>query len=354
MADIALVIDGEAYQGWTQVEIRRSLDQIADGFGATLVSPFSSVKGPPALDEWSPVQLIVDGAVVVDGYVTQVSDGYNADSVWVSVSGASRTIDLVHCSVPATRRWRNRDLVQIVSDVTQPHGIDVYCDELPPKVERFASKPGETVFELIDRLIREHGMRAVALGDGLGLTRTGTGVAPAALVTGQTILECTRDRNAEERFSDYIFKAQVAGADDAYGEAAVSPKAEVGDLGVTRFRPMLVRTDSGRGSAGLKARAEWERNTRAGKSHRLTYRVAAGGGDLSTCWYAGPQLWAPNMIVTVRDSILGLDERLLVTDVVMTLSVDGGHSCEVTITHPDAYLPERPPKKKKKGTGLPW
>ena len=354
MADVTVVIDGEAYAGWTKVEIRRSIDQIADGFGVTLVSRFSSVGGPPALDEWSPVQLVVDGEVVVDGYVTSVSDGYNADSVWVSVSGASKTIDLVHCSVPATKRWRDRDLVQIVSDVTSPHGIDVYCDETPAKVARFASKPGETAFELIDRLIREHGMRAVALGGDLGLTRTGIKVAKVPLVTGQTIIDGSRERGAEDRFSDYIFKAQIAGNDKAYGEAATNPKAEVTDAGVPRFRPLLVRTDAPRGTAGLKSRAEWERNTRAGKSHRLTYRVHAGLGDLSTCWYAGPELWAPNMLVAVRDDIIGVDAKLLVTDVVMTMDAETGHGCELTLVHPDAYIPERPPKKKARKSSLPF
>ena len=351
---VEVVIAGEKFGGWTKVEIRRSIDQIADGFGVTLVSKFSSVGGPPELDEWSSVQLVVDGEVVVDGYVTGVSDGYNAESVWVSVTGASRTIDLVQCSVPKTQRWRDRDLVQIVSDVAAPHGIDVYCDEITPKIARFASKPGETCFELIDRLVREHGMRAVALGADLGLTRTGGRVAGAALVTGQTIIDGSRERQSDERFSSYVFKGQVAGTEAAFGEASIRPRGEVQDLGVPRYRPLLVRTDAARGSAGLEARAAWERNTRAGKAHRLTYRVHAGRGDLSTCWYAGGELWAPNLLVSVQDRILGVDEQLLVADVVMSLDVEAGHTCELTLAHPDAYLPERPPKKKKKGTGLPW
>lgn len=355
MADVELRIGGSAYPGWTQVEIRRSLDEVADSFGVTLVSPFSSIGGVPDLDEWSEVKLVVDGEVLVDGYVTGVSDGYNAESVWVSVSGAARTIDLVHCSVSATKRWKNRDLVDIVSDIAQPFGIDVISDEITPMADRFATKSGETAFEAIDRLIREHGMRAVSLGDSLGLTRTGTRVSSAALVTGRTILEGGRERSAEERFSNYIFKGQIAGREDAYGKAATNPKGEVTDDAVPRFRPLLVKTDAGRGSAGLKARAEWERNTRAGKAERLTYKVHAGPGDLSTCWYAGSDgVWAPNTLVPVRDEFLGVDAQLLVVDVTLTIDANEGHACSLSLAHPNAYIPERPPKKKKKGSTFSW
>lgn len=354
MAEVSLLVEGQLHPGWQRVEIVRSMDDFVDTAALQLTSPLSSVTGPVEIDEWSEAEVLIDGRTVIAGYVLAVTDAYTRDSYTVNVTAASRAIDLVHCGAGAAKkRWANVTIADIVADLVAPYDLDVVTTEVTDRVPRFAVKIGETVFEAIDRLVREHGMRALSLDDGtVALTRTGASTLPTALVSGKNIVSGSRQRSSEDRFNTYIFKSQTAGTKDSYGEAATEPKAEVVDEGVPRFRPMVVRKDAARGSAGLRARAEWERNTRAGASRTLTYQVLSGP-DLSECWYAAPgQLWAPNYLVGLRDDFFGIDAELLITEAKLSRD-DGGTKAFVTLAHPEAYLPERPPKKKGK-KGFVW
>lgn len=217
----------------------------------------------------------------------------------------------------------------------------------------------------VERLGKDYGLRVVSFPDGdIQYTRAGIEtLADVVIHSGINVVSGGVSRSANERFSDYVFKGQKTADDDNLGE--VNTSHQVTDSGVTRYRPLLIETDEQvRNSKGqftkeknkspLQLRAEWERNTRAGRSRQLTYDVC-DPDDLSLSWEMPGrpgELWRSNTIVTVIDPFLDIDGQYLVTAVTLVRD-ESGTRTSLTLTFPEAYETELPPKKKGK-KGFTW
>lgn len=360
---LVLLVEGQEYSGWTNIQIVRSLDALADTFDLGLVTRGSSEPPPHNLAECDECEILYDGEKLIHGWIDSITEGYSGTSSTLVVSGRSRAGDLVDCTA-LHKPWRSTPLLKIASDICDPFGIRVSSDVSDLPTERyFKLSEGETAFAALDRLARDHGMRVVSEPDGSVLfTRTGLLRFPnVAIEHGVNVVSASFTRSMEERFGKYIFKAQLAASDEVNG-AAASKKFEVVDDGVGRYRPLVIERDSqGRSSGGqftsekvthdLQAAAEWERNTRAGKARQLTYEVV-NPDDPSRSWEHAEGLWEPNTIVTVRDPYYQLDGEFLVVEARFTLD-QGGTRTSLRLTAPEAYEPKKPPKKKKK-KGYSW
>lgn len=353
MADeLKLRIAGEKdeFVGWTSIAVTRSLDALADSFQLNIATGFHVGQPSMQIEEMDECQILLGSEVVLSGYVDTVDRKYDATSSTLSVTGRSRAGDLCDCTA-IHKPWSKTPGLQIAADLCKPFGIQVSSDVGALPDERyFKLGKGDTVFDALDRLAREAGLRVVSYPDGsVRFTKTGILRYPDVLIaTGHNVISGSMRRSGEERYSDYVFKAQVAARDDFNGDAAASVKFEVKDDGVTRFRPLVVHTDGQKGAAALERAATWERNTRAGKARELVYEVG-DPRDMAASWSHKHGIWEPNIIVAVRDTEFGVEEELLVKEVVLTLD-DRGTRAQVTLCHPNAYDIKAPkPAKKKKG-----
>ncbi len=365
MPELLLRIDDYDVIGWQSVEVQRSLDQIADSFAVALTSPLSSRPPPTPIRQGSEVVVLYDKERVLVGYIDEVNESSNASSFSLSITGRSRSKDLVDCSALHKGAWRNMSLVDIASEIAEPFGLKVSTDLVDLPTEKlFRLQDSETAFGAIDRLVRLHALRVVSDPNGdLLLTRTGLLRFPEVVIErGVNVVEGGIRRSETERFSEYIFKASLAADDDNYGEGNAASFA-VADAGVLRYRPLIVHREgiprSGpKGSKqkhDLELAAQWERNTRAGKSETLSYRVILPGA-VARSWEMPRDrgLWTPNTIVGVRDASHDIDGQFLVTSVTFRRSAAGTETL-LELTHPEAYEPEKPPtKKKKKSRGAVW
>lgn len=368
MPDFVLKLDGYSIEGWTAISITRSLDALADTFDLQLTTEVSSKPPPVEVNEGQACEILYGDEVLISGYIDTVDLSYNATSTSLTVSGRSKAGDLVDCTAvkPGKRTggsWKNSNFLTIANDIVGPFGIKAFCDLGDPVETYFKLTEGESCFDALERLGKDYGLRVCSFPDGdIQYTRAGLEVLPDVTIqTGINVISGGVSRSCTERFSDYVFKGQKLADDDNAGE--VNTSHLVTDDGVGRYRPLLIETDEQvRNSKGqftkeknkspLQLRAEWERNTRAGKSRQLTYDVC-NPDDLSHSWeMRAGELWRPNIIVTVLDDFLGIDGQYLVTSV--TLVRDGnGTRTSLALTFPEAYETELPPRKKKK-KGFVW
>lgn len=349
---LVLLVEGEEYDGWTNIQIVRSLDALADTFDLGLVTRGASRPPPPNLAEGDECKVLYDGETLISGWIDAIKDDYNASSSTLVINGRSRAGDLVDCSA-VHKPWRTTPILQIAGDLCKPFGITVSSDIVDLPVEKyFKLTDGETVFAALDRLARDHGLRVISKPDGsVMFTRTGLLRFPnVAIETGVNVVSGSRQRSQEGRHSPYIFKAQLAASDTTNG-ADASTKYQLVDDGVTRYRPLVVEVEGQRGKKALEEAAAWERNTRAGKARTLSYEVV-NPDQPSRSWENAEGLWEPNTIVTVRDSYYEIDGEFLVTEARLTLD-NGGTKTSLQLTAPEAYEPKKPPKKKKK-KGYSW
>lgn len=369
MADLVLRLDGYDIEGWTAISVTRSLDQLADTFDLQLTTELSSRPPPVEISEGQACQLLYGEEVLISGYIDTVDFSYDATSTSLSVSGRSKAGDLIDCTAvrPGNRTggsWKKTSLLSIANDICEPFGITVYCDLGDPIESYLKLSEGETCFSALERLGKDYGLRVVSFADGdIQYTRTGLTRYPDVVIeSGRNVVAGGVTKSLSERFSDYLFKGQLSASDETSG-GDVNTAHLVLDDGVGRYRPLLIETDEQvrnakgqftkeKNKSPLQLRAEWERNTRAGRSQQLSYQVC-DPSDLSLSWEMGSYgLWAPNVIVSVVDSFLGIDGQFLVTSV--TLTRDGsGTRTSLQLTFPEAYETELPPRPKKKN-GFTW
>lgn len=342
------------------MSIDRSLDSLANTFSVESTTRWnldSKTDISIRIDEGDPVEVWFDGAQLLSGYVDEVSESLGPDSWSVSISGRSKAGDLCDCSA-APKTWRNTPALDIARALCEPFGIGVVVAPgvvLETSVRRFKADGDDTVQECLERLAKVAGVRVVSDSEGdIQFTGPGSRRALTALVFGENIQSLYRSQSGADRFSNYFFRVQRSGTGDLYGSDAAHVKASVVDEGVTRHRPLRVQAERQGSVKELERRAAWERNTRAGRAYSLVVDFQA----LERTWRCGPGLsdiWDANLLVDVDIPVFGIEcETMLISQVTLTFGEDG-YGASLRLTAPEAYLPDKPPlKKKKKGGSTGW
>ncbi len=228
------------------------------------------------------------------------------------------------------------------------------------------------------------------------------GKCELALEEGVNILSISGDFDFIDRFSEYIVKGQQSGANaaaagssksslagveivtgdakpngntpgnasanapgDASKQASTTQKAaaptsgRMADAEITRYRPLVIVSESEASAQTPAMRAAWEATVRAARSVKLNVTVQGWRQNLPG--QEEGKLWVPNQIVQVISPTLDIDEWLLIVSCQYELS-DSGTTCQLTLSRPDAYklLPEIPKgnakggkSKSKTASGLP-
>lgn len=368
--DIELLVGDNRFTGWTRVEVVRSLDQFADAWSVEAITRWAVTPDPDismAIDLGDEAEFWWGELELVRGWLDEISENA-AEREWsIGLAGRSRAGDLVDCTAIRKGSWRERSVLEIAKDLVAPFGLTVVVGALADfdvtvtsekavsttkrdRLGRFAVDGEETVADCLQRLAAFAGVRVRSTPRGdVEFYEPGKKIAPTALRWGGNIRSVGRQRSMAERFSDYVIRAQVNNS-DAWNAKAASVGASVKDPGVLRHRPLRIKSKVGAAKDKLHRKAEWERNTRAGKSDVLEVQVYAA----ERTWLAGPGMtWEPGMLVPTYVPHLDLDAMLLVKDVNLSYGADG-FAARLTLTHPEAYQPEVPPKKKGKKGKYSW
>jgi prophage tail gpP-like protein len=346
MSELILKVNGKKYGGWQRVDIDRGMEQIAGTFSVELTERWHGHDQPWSIMPGNECAVLIDGAVVITGYVDEVNPHYDADGHGVTISGRDRTGDLVDCSaIHKGGEWTNATLQRIAADLCAPFGISVTVQaSVGAAFPKFTIQQGEAVFEALDRAAKQRGVLLMSDGAGnLVLGRTGTGRVGTILAKGQNIEQGQGQFSHRDRHSQYIIKGQSPGSDySSSPEHHTQTRSTAVDSAVTRYRPLIVIADQGDGST-YQDRAVWERNIRAGKGSRVTYTV--------TGWRHNGGLWMPNQLVRVQDDWIGIDDELLICQVRLSLS-ESGSQTTLDLCRKEAFdliaLPDTTRKHKRK------
>jgi prophage tail gpP-like protein len=311
---ITLKVGGRKRDDWTTVVVNRSIEQLAGEFRFDYADRAGSLMQPLEFDEGDECTVSIGNTDVIAGYIDNIRISYDKETHTIAVSGRGKTGDLVDCSaIHQSGKWKDSLLQTIATDLCDPFDIDIVIDPTAAaaasvKFTQFSIQEGEAVFEALSRLAQMRGMLAVTDdGTQVRFTQAGNRRNPIPIELGVNVLGGIRDGNTRDRFQIYTFKSQMVATDEFFGAAAATPKYGVTDDGIDRYRPLVVIAEGQGNAADLKRRTEWERNTRAGKSRRLTHRVQG--------YYHGMKVWTPNEIVRVTDPFLRVDDDLLIVSV---------------------------------------
>jgi len=336
---VTLKLGGQIHGGWTEVAIESSLTSVSDSFTVSITDLYPGQQASFAVAAGNPCSLAIGDTTLITGYVNDVDISYDAASHRVTLRGRDKTGDLVDSSalVSGVGAWNGVSVMTIASQLLAPFGISV-SSTVPDTAKVLAGhalQMGETVWECLDRAIRQYGVMAMADGNGnVVLTRPGEGGALAEARLGANILAATAAFSERETFRDYYVLGQFPGGSDAYSDPRVTSgaSAQASDPNVTRYRPLIVQVECNTSDMTfLPTRAAWEAAYRSGKGRRFTVTVA-GWRDVNGA------LYLPNTMIRLEDDILGCHETLLVVSVKLTLS-DAGQLTELVLCRKEAFLP---------------
>ena len=347
--ELSLVVNGMIHEGWKQVTVRSSIEELAHSFSVEYSQRWSNSGSPVAINPGDAVQVRIGDTLAVTGYVDDTSEDYDASTHSVSVTGRSKTADLIDCStVHKGGAIRGKDLRQVAELLCEPFGITVSLSEPGLDIGDAANvqvQDGESVFETLNAIARKEGVLLLTDPAGnLVLSRASSEPkASLELRTAENIKRGTLRSSHRDRYSSYLLKGQAPGSAALKGVGAASMKYVTTDDAVARYRPFVI-VDSNTTLSRMQQRAAWERNTRAGRALALTYDVQG--------WTNMYGLWQPNTLLRVVDTFLGIDAELLVTSVDLQRSLDGGRTARLEVQPRETFdvlKPPKPPKRQKKG-----
>jgi prophage tail gpP-like protein len=360
LSTLTIRLDGTglSWTKWTRASIGRDLQNIAGVFEVEYIDegriaqalPNQVNSGPffQVVTAGMPCTILIDGEVVLVGYLDDVDVDWEGASIRARLHGRDKTGDLVDCAAlpngPA--EFRGVDLLHVAQIVCTPFGIKVHADaDIGLPFDRLSANPHETAMAFLEKAARQRAILLVSDGvGGLALTQGGNSAGPSPLTRPGNILSGGLKSSWQRRFSDYYVKGQTdghtargttpaaldssvvpltSGADPDYVVHTATVRSTVLMTGhaidpqITRYRPTVRLTRSQSGMSTTQEQAEWALRVARGEGDVLAYRLVT--------WRAGPSnaLWRPNQVVSVTDPYAGVDKPMLIAGVQFSLGEDG-------------------------------
>ena len=329
MSDLALKVGGKIHRGWTEIRLRKSLEELANSFQLVLTSRWDESGDVSPIQAGSLCEITIDDVLVLSGFIDDIAPSYSAKEHSLSVSGRSKTGDLVDCS-GAGRQFKNQTLLQITKTVCNPFEITV--KDQANNSENFKQatlEAGETYFEFLSRLASIRALRLQSDANGnLVITRTNKTVVRQPLELGNNILSANGQFSHRDRFDEYRVQGQQPGDDLTFGTAAAHISASATDTRIKRHRPTLIVADNAVTLQDCKQQSEWQRNTNFGRGLNVVYTVNG--------WMHSEGLWAENTLVKIKDKWLGIDDTWIISSVQFVLD-DKGERTELQVMPKEAF-----------------
>lgn len=341
---IKILIDNSEYSGWKNFTFRKGLGTLAHQFSFSIPDKWEPLGFPVLFNEGDPVQIFIDDTKISTGYIDDVGINESSKSHGVTVTGRSKTADLVDCSFEGPPySWKQVKLGELAVTLTAPFNIEVFTTAtLPNDLFDFKLKTGESPFEAIDRKAREFGILLGTNVDGnLLFTNNQKQSAKTRLQPGFNIIEYDKTSSLENRFSKYIIKGQDKGRGrKAYSESLGKILGTAVDEGVGRNRPKIIKVSSSTTATIAQKKAAWEAGVRWGKSLSVDIVVA----DFYQTGFS--DLWNINEFVPVKIKNANIDQRMLISDLEFSRSQEGSITT-LTCVRPEAFLRDPLPSVRK-------
>lgn len=343
--NVRLLVAGKEFEGWKSVAIQAGIERQVRDFDLSITNAWpGNTEIPRRIHPGDACELYIGDDKVLTGYVDATPVSYDATSVTVGVRGRSKTADLVDCSaINEPGRWSGAKVERVAADLAQPYGITVIAQVDTGAVVSHAIEQGETVFESIDRMLRGEQLATDNAKGELVLIEVGSaGVATTALELGENILSCDAPLDFKDVYTEYLVKGQRPGSDDEFGEEVSQETASISDDTLSRRRVLMIKQGGKSDGVTATARVEYERAHRKAMALASTYTVQG--------WrQADGTLWLHNMLVRVKDDMVGFDDEFVIAEIGYKLS-SAGMLLTIKVGPKDGYV-NKPPKGKKKGEG---
>lgn len=331
--EVVIVVGNTVFDGWQQVSITKNLESIANQFSISLFDKFEGLREEWPLKPGVEVKININAQRVITGRIEKLDVNYTDEDRSFTISGRSKPGDLVDCMHTGRAEFVNVNLENLAKELVEPFGLKVFLSVEPKSIAKFAVKPGETVFEALDRAARAQGFFFISTREGnIRLTRAARARAITSLEQDINIMSANATFDDSQRHSEYIVKGQTVGLPDFNGANVSQPEGSASDLAITRHRPFIMVAEGNSDTPQSKTRAEWESSSRLAKATRVNVTVQGWTQSEGT-------IWGINQVIKLSSRFLGIDRDMLITSVNHTDGTESGKTTTMTLVDPQSYNP---------------
>ena len=334
--DLKLRINGASLSGWTSVRVTRGIERMPSDFDISLTERFPDDASIVVAQPGDKCEVLLGTDVVITGYVNRFQPTIGKEAHTIRLTGRSMSQDLVDCSAEwPSGQISGSSALQVAQKLAQPYGIKVASEaDAGPTIPQFNLIIGESAYDVIERVCRYSGLLVYDKPDGsVVLAQTGKKKAASGFAQSVNAQLANFTWADDQQFSEYdVFGLSM----NTFVDAGIlnQPLARVADPNVKRHRLKYFVAESGAAGVELsKKRALWEASRRLGRAWRVmvtadSWRDSAG------------KLWEPNTLAPVTFPILRLAAKELCIGEVTYKRDERGTTAEVTLSLPDAFLPQ--------------
>lgn len=345
------------YNHWESVSITSEMNTLARSFTlqVTALLP-NSISVLNKLETGDLVQVYIGNDLVLTGYIDKTPISYDATSVTATISGRSRTEDLIDCCpapaglkieslVSATsnkwssaykdednvvevnekevtaRSWNKVPLKKIIAKLIAPYSIQLIDESGDSTLNRETThtvKPTETILKALSNLVLSDDIWFIDNEKGnLVIVKKGSNEAVDTLQLTKNVLSASADFDSTQRFSNYEMIGTASGNNQSFGAKCNINGCEV-DTEILRYRYLCTENKNQANTSVNKKGISGEALYRSSQYQKVTYTVQG--------WrQSNGELWKVNTIVSVIDNILfdTREAKMLIQKVTYNLNDHG-------------------------------
>ena len=244
-----IIAAGQKYRNWETVEVSRDFSEVVSNITLSVaeISPqggkdWSSVRLKPG----DPMTAYLAGKLVATGHVIVRQAAYNKDNHSVRFIAQSLVADLIDTTVEAKPgQYRKSNLKQIAGSVLKPFGIDFSISGSPDGADkifdRVSVQPGESPFQLIERLCRMRNLHLIDDAQGnLTASRRDSVEIVGDLQEGRNILSAELVWNEKYEFNRIKTLIDEHGTDQKWADEVCGISATATNPNLRRYKPLHI------------------------------------------------------------------------------------------------------------------
>ena len=332
---VSLKVAGRSYVGWTNVSVVTDLKSLFRSFSASGSRRIDG--GGVAKVEFhvgDSVEVFIGADKVITGLVTKVDVVYKSSSVSITVQGMGRLWAMCTSALPlgVPRSYENMPLPRLLETIAGHFGVRVVSTVQVLDKESMSFSSEDTVGEKLKGFLKRKSILLTEDAEGRLVIEKAqsSGTACEHIESGKNILNGQKTDDAQGLYSLYVVYGQGANPDST--RSVQDNQLRYGYKGSLRQIRVLGKKQTGNATlTDVRARARLLYANSEYSVSTLTYTLRGfrqSNGDL----------WIPNQMVTVKDSLLDIDGKYLIIGVTYEISSTGS-TTKLTLQSPLALLP---------------
>ena len=323
---IQLKIASKIFSYWKNIRVTRSLEKMSGSFDLGLSGELGQVDTyAKSINGGERCQVLLNGIIVIDGYLEKPIISYDETSHNLSVSGRDITADIIDsAAIVDKQELHNVTILDAATALLKNLDIAINCPKPGKPFVKFAINDSDSIFDTLKSHATQRGLLLYTLGDGVLHIGNPVGqITNHQLIEGDNIKAASIERDTSKLYRNYIVKAQ--------GKGGKSTTATATDNNARAGRNLIIHAERNEESSlDLNARAEWEKQSRRAAATRATIKVKGWEAEPGTLWNIGQQIYldAPRLKITAIQ---------LATAITYSLDEAGGSTTEITLVDPNTY-----------------